>query len=127
MERPNCPICDEPLSFRWTDTHGIGACTECNAPVTIYHYEGEGDERHSVDKPPRFLILDEWIPIMRKYWQEKKSRAPHGFNIPGSSYDPCAYEDFARWNKWCEEHKDEFPKEADDAEADETKEGGPGD
>jgi hypothetical protein len=116
MGRPKCPICDDDLSFRWTDTHGIGACLTCNTPVRIYHYEGEGDDRHHVEKPPGFIILEEWIPVLRKYWQETKSRAPNGCNFPGSSYEPCGYEEFERWNKWCEEHDDELPKEKTDAE-----------
>lgn len=116
MERPNCVICDEPLSFRWTDRHGVGACLTCNAPVLIYHYEGEGDERRRVDKPPEFTVAEEWIPIVRKYWQETHSRAPNGCNIPGSSYEPCGYEEFERWRKWLAEHEDELPEEVGDAE-----------
>lgn len=116
MKRPNCPICDTPLSFQWTDRHGIGACTTCNAPVQIYHYETEGSTSKLVELPPTFIVREDWIPILKRYWGETKMRAPNGCNIPGSSYEPCGYEEFSRWNKWLEEHADELPKEEADGE-----------
>ena len=122
MERPPCPVCDEPLSFRWTDRHGIGACLTCNAPWKIYHYEGEGDDRHHVEKPPECFILEEWIPVLRKYWEETKSRAPNACNIPGSRYEPCTDVEFEKWHDWLAEHEDELPKreDTDAEEADEV-------
>ena len=116
MERPKCPICDHELEFRWTDTHGVGACLTCNAPVKIYHYEGEVGSKRRVEKPPEFIVAEEWVPLVRKHWAETHSRVPNGLNIPGSRYEPCTDAEFERWNGWLDEHRDEIPKEDADAE-----------
>lgn len=37
-----CALCNSRLSFRWTDTHGVGVCTKCGL-YRIYHYAPTGN------------------------------------------------------------------------------------
>lgn len=104
-----CSICGTEPHFRWTDTHGIGACLQCGAPYRLYHYD---ENQQRVDKEPELLILPEWLPLTKQYWNEThRNVAPGCFNFPGSSYEVASKEDFEENEKWFEAHKDEFPKE----------------
>lgn len=103
----NCRICEESFSFRWTDTHGIGACSRCGAPYRIYHYED--DKR--VEKPPELSFKAKWIPLIKRYWEENHRNCdPGAYNFPGSSYEVASKEDFEVYRDWMDAHKDEFPK-----------------
>lgn len=107
----DCEICGKAVGFRWTDTHGVGACHLCGAPYKILYYEGEGDDLKRIDKPPQILFLPEWIPLMKKYWEENKRNCdPGAYNIPGSSYEVATQEDVRVYGEWMEAHKDEHPK-----------------
>lgn len=104
MERPNCVVCDNQLSFTWTDTHGVGSCTNCGMPYTIYHYEN--DVR--VDRPPQSAITEEGIAIARRYWAETKRRCfPGAYDMGisgrrGATYSGATEADFRAWDEWCE-------------------------
>lgn len=110
VEDAGCGICgDGRLCIRWTDHHGVGACSRCGAPYRVYHYEG--DKR--VDKPPQLLFLPEWVPLMKRYWEENHRNCdPGAYNMPGSSYEVATEEDFGVHANWMEAHKDEHPKPA---------------
>lgn len=102
-----CEICENRLSFRWTDSHGIGACTTCGAPYTIYHYDDSGSRE---DKPPELLVRKEWVPLTKRYWQEtNKNCAPGCFNFPGSSYEVATASDFDSFHNWMDAHKSDHP------------------
>lgn len=106
-----CQICDWVYSFRWTDTHGIGACTTCGAPYKIYHYEGDGEGKKRVNKPPQLLILDQYIPLTKKYWDEsKKNVAPGAFNMPGSFYEVATRDDAESLRAFERANKDEYDR-----------------
>lgn len=86
-----CEICGRELVYRWTDTHGIGACVSCGAPYKLYHYE----DTTRVEKPPELLILPEYVGKTKEYWEtHKRNVAPGCFNFPGSSYEVASEEDF---------------------------------
>ena len=101
-----CLICENPLCFRWTDTHGVGACVRCGAPYTIYHYD---NDKKRVEKPPEITIKDEWLPLIKKYWEEnKRNCSPGSHNSPRSRYEEVATkEDFEVFHNWMDAHKDE--------------------
>ena len=111
-----CVVCDSDLSFQWSDTHGVGVCWRCGMPYTVYHYEGEGDERKRVDKPPAPAIFEEWIPVGRRYWEETKRRVfPASFDMGflsrrETSYSGATPGDVRAFDDWLEAHKDELPK-----------------
>ncbi len=108
-EQITCEICGDSLSCRWTDTHGIGACLTCGAPYRLYHY---APDKKRVDKSPAIQIRPEWIPILKRYWEEVGHNCdPGGFNFSGSSYEVASEEDFRLYIQWMEKHKDELPKE----------------
>jgi hypothetical protein len=90
-------------------------------PYTIYHYEGEGDARKRVDKPPSSPIFEEWIPVARRYWEEKKRRVfPACFDMGflsrrETSYSGATTDDCREWDKWLDLHKDELPKKREES------------
>lgn len=93
------------MGFRWTDTHGIGACTICGAPYRLYHYDGEGADAKPVDKPPQLLIKPDFVALTKEYWGEhKRNVAPGAFNMPGSSYEVATSEDFRASSEWWKTH-----------------------
>ena len=101
-----CVVCDEPLLYRWTDTHGIGACCRCGAPYRLYHYE----DNRRVEKPPELLLKQAWVPLTRCYWQEAQRNVSPGFgNFPGSSYEVATRADVDSVNAWLEAHKEQWP------------------
>lgn len=69
MSDRTCDVCGTGFSFRWTDTHGIGVCSQCGTPYRIYHYEN--NER--VDKPPAPALNERGMEIAREYWNERKA------------------------------------------------------
>jgi hypothetical protein len=100
----SCECCNEPLRFRWSDTHGIGVCSNCGMPYTIYHYEGNV---RLTDKPPEIAIQPEGVALAKRYWAETHRRVfPAAFDMGigrgGRSYSGATAEDceaFAAWMK----------------------------
>lgn len=100
-----CHICDKPLSFRWTDTHGVGACMTCGAPHRLYHYE----DGNRVEKPAEPLLAEPFAPLLRRYFTETgRNVDPGAFNFPGSSYEVATREDFETLKAWEQKHIEEF-------------------
>jgi len=111
-----CIICNHSLLCRWTDTHGIGACIICGTCYKLYHYDENGKR---LNKPAEHTYFEEWIPILKKYWNENhKLVDPGAFNFPGSSYEVAKQEDFIDWYNWLTAHKDELPKQEEGEEND---------
>lgn len=113
-ERQKCLGCDNPITFRWTDTHGVAVCCDCGLPYVLYHYEGKGDERKRVEKAPECPIFPEWIEVGRRYHKEtKKLMFPSEFSFigrGGRSYCGATEGDVLDWRSWIDAHKDELPK-----------------
>lgn len=116
-----CDCCESELRVAWCDTHGVGACTTCGLPYTIYHYEEVGGERKSVDKPPSVAVKTEWLPLARQYWNETKRRVfPATFDMGilrgrERSYSGATEDDIEKFNSWLEQHKTEWPKQEEAA------------
>lgn len=65
-----CAVCDsDDTGFVWTDTHGVARHEACGAVYRIYHYD---DNDKPEDKPPTLLIKPDWLPYVRRYWQEER-------------------------------------------------------
>lgn len=101
-EVANCIICENKLTYRWTDTHSIGACIVCGAPYEIYLCK----KGARINRGPETTLKAEWIPYLRRYWEEhKRNCCPGAFNIPGSSYEVATPEDFTVHEKYLEHNK----------------------
>ena len=114
-ERQKCECCETELMVQWSDTHGVGACTTCGMPYTIYHYEEVDGKKTSVDKPPSIAIVPEWVEIGKRYWQETRGRVfPASFDMgigrSGRSYSGATLEDCKKFDAWCEAHEAELPR-----------------
>lgn len=94
----DCAICGANLThFRWTDTHGVGACQNCGAPYRILHYKD--DKR--VDKSAELLIAEQWREKIKAYWDEcHQNVAPGAFNFPDSSYEVATNDDVRSIKEW---------------------------
>ena len=103
-----CEVCDtEHISFAWTDTHGIAQCWQCGTPYRIYHYEGEGKDKKRVEKEPELVVLPEWVPVLRAYWQSEHRRIPGGHSFEGGQ-ELASKSDHQDFSKWVKVHKHEF-------------------
>ncbi len=97
---PACIVCESKYAFRWTDTHGIGACITCGAPYRLIHYD---ENKKREDGPPELLTRVEWLPWVRAYWEKNRRNAFPGYgNFPGSSYEVATKEDVEALNTWAE-------------------------
>lgn len=97
--REKCVICDEDLTFRWLDFHGVGACINCNAPYQIYFYD---ENNKSIEAPPKFNWFDYTIPVLREYWQTHKRKVCPGSGcLPGSDRILLSEEDFKHFKQFC--------------------------
>lgn len=103
QERQHCLVCSSVLSFRWSDTHGVGVCSHCGMPYTIYHYED--DKR--VDKAPEPALTESGIEVAKRYWNEKKRRVfPACYDMGILNGRECSYsgatlDDCRIWGEWC--------------------------
>jgi hypothetical protein len=103
---PNCETCDRPLLFAWTDTHGVGQCTSCGTPYTIYHYE----DHVRVKKPPESCVADAWKPFLVQHWKETGRPIPSGYSFGIGGYEVANKKDCEEWHNWCETHRSELPQ-----------------
>lgn len=104
-----CLVCDtEQPGFAWTDRHGIAQCSKCGAPYRLFHYEGEGDARKRVEKPPSCLADDVDVATMRLCWAETRARfsaVGFGLSFSHGSYDVATESEYEQVAKWYEAHK----------------------
>lgn len=111
-EARTCAVCGEPFHFRWTDTHGVAVCGNCGLPYRLYHYKN--DVR--VDKPPTIAVKEEWLPLARQYWQERRRRVfPMAYDVGifrgrgGRSYSGATEDDCEAFEQWLAGRKTEWP------------------
>lgn len=103
VEEFSCEICGMNVGWRWTDTHGIGACLECGAPYRLLHYDENGQY---VARPPTLLIKPAYLELTKLYWEtEHRNVAPGAFNIDGSSYEVATQEDFVAISVFWKAHQ----------------------
>lgn len=71
----NCRVCDNELSYQWSDYHGEAMCRHCGA---TYQLKGGTKEQESEGNYPYFTLKEEFVPVAREYWQETKKFACYG-------------------------------------------------
>lgn len=97
-----CLICGEIPTYRWTDYSGEAICCNCGTP---YQLKCGGDEKEKEGKYPYLNIKDEWIPVLKEYWDETKK-----FTYNGTSFsEKTGLEEFHEWLK--EKHPDLIKKQ----------------
>jgi hypothetical protein len=63
-----CVTCGaSPTTFQWSDYSGEGMCTRCGTP---YQLKWGSDKQKEEDAYPYLNIKDEWVPIVREYYEE---------------------------------------------------------
>lgn len=72
-----CYICEiVPITFQWSDYSGQAMCTRCGA---VYQLKwGTNEQIDQNNYPYTDCIREEWIPIIKEYWNENKSFVCHG-------------------------------------------------
>lgn len=94
-----CEICgDQPPTVTWVDLHGEGVCTNCGVPYMLIHYD-EDDNR--IDKPPKLQVKEDWVPVVKEYWEKTGEFMGLGTILNYRSYPKFkeAKEKFLNWVK----------------------------
>lgn len=119
MAEQSCAVCGEQFAFRWTDTHGIAACSSCGCPYRLYHY----DERNQrVARPPTLAVKESWLPLAREYWRTQKRRVfPAAYDMGflggrGQTYSGATQDDCEAFDAFLVSRQAEWP-EADELPA----------
>lgn len=105
MSEQKCECCDSRLVFQWSDTHGVGVCTTCGLPYTLFHYE----DNKRVEKAPEMSLTAEGLAIAKRYWSEEKRRVfpayfDMGIGRNGVSYSGATQSDCRAFNDWYQKH-----------------------
>ena len=98
-----CLICGSTAHFAWTDTHGIAQCFTCGAPYRLYHYEGDGEGKRRVDKPPELQISPEYVQPCVGFWRANKRRMPGAHSFPGGQ-ELATCDDCEAFSAWLDAH-----------------------
>lgn len=106
----SCEICGEAAGFNWSDYHGEGMCNRCGTPYQLVHYEGEGDDKKRVEKPPQLSIKTAWVLTLKRYWNETHAYMGLGQIFIWRDY-PEAADGRQKFDAWLERHPDMVPKE----------------
>lgn len=115
MSDQKCDCCGEGLVFQWSDTHGVGVCSTCGLPYTIYHYATKEEGGKRLDKPPSCALTENGIEIAKRYWSEKRRRvfpATYDMGILHGcecSYSGATVDDCVAFSAW---YHDAYPKPA---------------
>lgn len=110
FEQKPCLVCDDPApTYSWTDYSGEGYCVKCGTPYQLKWGKPEGRTYPYCD------IRAEWIPLMRRFWQETGSPNGAGMFMSGHDY-PDQMEGRKKFNKWCKAHESELPKAVESTE-----------
>ena len=97
-----CIVCGKQLRCRWTDYSGEGVCLICG---TAYQLKWGSDEQEKEGKYPYCNIKEFFIPILKQYWEEKKT-----FVFTGRSFRETTGSD--EFNKWMDENHPEMAEES---------------
>ena len=81
-----CVVCDaNPVTYQWADYSGQAMCTRCGTP---YQLKWGSDEQQAEGAYPYLDLKEEWVPIVREYWEETRLFACLGTMLgraPGKS------------------------------------------
>lgn len=112
----NCITCALPFSFRWTDSHGVGVCSQCGTPYAIYQYD-ENNQR--IDAPPACCLHEAGQEIATRYWAEVRDWVfPAAFDMGfigdrSSTYSGATREQIEKFHDWYDAQKDAPPAFSD--------------
>lgn len=112
----NCATCGKELSYRWTDTHGIGVCLNCATPYKLLHYAADG---HPLDLPPSPALDATGMAIAKRYWDETgKKTFPGVYDFTGvhhrrgdATYSGATAGEIQAFDAWYDAH---YPAPATD-------------
>lgn len=92
-QKQTCVVCGtSPMTFQWSDFSGEGMCTQCGC---AYQLKWGSDKQKQVGNYPYCNIKDEWIPILKEYWNETKKFVTHGRMMGGAQ----GVDEFYNWVK----------------------------
>lgn len=92
-----CAVCGESLQCRWTDLNGEGVCLTCGVP---YQLVNGTDEQIAGGKYPYCNVNPEWLPIVKRHWEET-----HLFVFLGTSFS-----EITNQSKFCSWAKKNYPE-----------------
>ena len=108
MSEPTiCAVCYTEARWAWCDQHGVAQCVKCGAPYRLFHYEGEGDTRKRVERPPEMLLDDDDVAAARRCFADtgaKLSAVGMGLSFNGG-YDVANTYDHERGAEWWAQHR----------------------
>lgn len=61
-----------------------------------------------MDKEPEIAVLDEYIPFVKRYWDETQSRIPGGYSFPGGQ-ELATPEERDRFGEWWQRNVEPSP------------------
>ena len=86
-----CVICCENAGFNWSDLHGEGMCNRCGTPYLL------------TETPHTLQIRQEWVPVLRHYWQEERKYMGLGEIVIWRDY-PEAKAGRVAFYEWLDQH-----------------------
>lgn len=76
-----CIICAaSPMSFQWSDYSGEAMCTQCGCP---YQLKWGSNKQKEEGNYPYLSLKQEFIPIAKEYWAEKRKFVCYGTMLGG--------------------------------------------
>lgn len=103
----DCKVCNtQEAGFIWTDTHGVGICSNCGCPYQIYFYDEKTQE--PIKKEPECLLKESGIELAKRYFVEFGRKVfPAQFDMGflggrSETYSGASKEDVELWNEWME-------------------------
>lgn len=74
-----CVVCDEEnISFQWSDYSGEAMCRNCGC---CYQLKWGSDEQAKEGKYPYCNMSEQFIPVAREYWNERKTFVCYGMML----------------------------------------------
>lgn len=100
-----CAVCGTyPVLFQWSDYAGEAMCHTCGCP---YQLKWGSEEQEAEGKYPYLRLREEFLPVAREYWQEKKAFVTYGIMLDG-------HQGIGALNSWLlERHPGWLKKEGD--------------
>lgn len=94
-----CIVCGaSPMTFQWSDYSGEGMCTRCGC---AYQLKWGSEEQQIEGKYPYLNVKEDFISILREYWEETKSFVCHGRMM-------CRADGVAEFSTWVKEKHPEM-------------------
>ena len=98
-----CEVCGSEFLGSWTDFFGEKTCWTCGAPYQILAPSGANPDATY----PHLNLSEEFIPVLREYWEKTKRRARVGRYVRAQDY-PGLVEERKEFVEWLRENHPEF-------------------